>query len=260
MKYLQHNRRAWNKESREGSAWCSPVDSETIRRAQSGDWQIILTPRLPVPRPWFGNIAGKRVLCLASAGGQQAPILSAAGAKVVSFDLSEEQLAKDQLVAGRDGLLLACVQGDMADLSCFDDEQFDLVFHPASNVFVPDVLPVWKECFRVLRPNGVLLSGFMNPVVFLFDHEEAKRTGKLEVRYQLPYSDVTNLPPALLQEKIGRGESIEFGHSLDALIGGQLQAGFLIAGLYEDKWFDDTWLFSRYCPICIATRSIKRER
>jgi SAM-dependent methyltransferase len=258
MKHLQHNRRAWNKESREGSIWSRPVDSETVRKAQSGDWQIILTPRLPVPRSWFGNIAGKRVLCLASAGGQQAPILSAAGANVVSFDLSEEQLAKDRLVAGRDGLSLVCVLGDMANLSCFNDEQFDLIFHPASNVFVPDVFPVWRGCFRVLRPNGVLLSGFMNPVVFLFDHEEAKLTGKLEVKYQLPYSDLISLAPASLQEKIGRGEPIEFGHSLDALIGGQLQAGFLIAGLYEDNWFDDSWLFSRYCPISIATRSIKK--
>jgi SAM-dependent methyltransferase len=258
VEHLQHNRRAWNKESREGSVWSKPVDSETIRKAQAGDWQIILTPRLPVPRPWFGNIAGKRILCLASAGGQQAPILSAAGANVVSFDLSEEQLARDQLVAARDGLSLACVQGDMADLSCFNDEQFDLIFHPASNVFVPDVLPVWRECFRVLRPGGALLSGFMNPVMFLFDHEEAERTGKLEVRYRLPYSDITQLAPAALQEKIARCEALQFSHSLDTLIGGQLKAGFLIAGLYEDRWFDDTWLLSRHCPISIATRSIKR--
>src|SRR6185503_3270622 len=127
-------------------------------RAKAGTWQVILTPKLPVPHSWLGEIRGKSVLCLASGGGQQAPILSAAGAKVTSFDLSDEQLAKDRLVADRDGLQLKCVHGDMADLSCFANDSFDLIFHPASNVFVPDVEPVWRECHRVLRRGGSLLS------------------------------------------------------------------------------------------------------
>ena len=55
------------------------------------------------------------VLCLASAGGQQAPIFAAAGAMVTSFDNSPVQLAKDELVADRDGLDIHLVQGDMAD-------------------------------------------------------------------------------------------------------------------------------------------------
>lgn len=95
MNPLQHNRRAWNRKALQGCVWSLPVDGETIARARAGTWQVILTPRLPVPRAWFGEVRGRRILCLASGGGQQAPVLSAAGAQVVSFDLSEEQLAKD---------------------------------------------------------------------------------------------------------------------------------------------------------------------
>jgi SAM-dependent methyltransferase len=257
MNYLRHNQIAWDKESTEGSAWSTPVDAATIARAKAGDWQIILTPKLPVPRTWFGEIKGKNVLCLASGGGQQAPILAAAGATVVSFDLSDEQLAKDQAVAAREGLALQCMQGDMADLSRFDDATFDLIFHPASNMFVPDVAVVWRECHRVLRAGGQLLAGFMNPALFMFDHEEAGQTGSLTIKRALPYSDLANLDPLELQQKMQRCEPLEFSHSLNAQIGGQIEAGFVITGFYEDHWLDDTWLFSKLCPVAMATRALK---
>ena len=257
MNPLHHNRLAWNRECIASSVWSIPVDSETITRARVGTWQVILTPNLPVPRSWFGEIQGKSVLCLASGGGQQAPILSAAGANVISFDLSDEQLAKDRLVADRDDLQLKCVQGDMADLSYFANDSFDLIFHPVSNVFVPDVETVWRECHRVLRRGGALLSGFMNPVVFMFNHDEAEQTGLLKLRYSLPYSDLKSLEPEALQRKLADGEALEFSHSLDAQIGGQLSAGFVITGFYEDRWFDDSWLFSNYSSVAMATRAVK---
>lgn len=253
--HLSHNRRAWNRESSSGGPWSRPVDRATIEAARAGRWEVILTPRSPVPRAWFGELAGKRVLCLASGGGQQAPVLAAAGARVVSFDLSDEQLAADRAVAQRDGLDIDCVRGDMANLGCFRDATFDLVFHPASNVFVPDLTPVWRGCQRVLRPGGELLAGFVNPAVFLFDHDEAELTGSLVVRHALPYSDLASLDADRLRAKLDAGDPLEFGHTLDAQIGGQIAAGFAITGFYEDGWFDASWLFARFSPVAIATRA-----
>jgi SAM-dependent methyltransferase len=252
---LSHNRAAWNRESARGIVWSVPVDEATIADARRDRWQVILTPRRPVPRAWFGDIRGKRVLCLASGGGQQAPVLAAAGAVVVSFDLSDEQLAKDHAVAQREGLAIECIRGDMADLGCFDEAQFDLIFHPASNVFVADLGPVWRECHRVLRPGGALLAGFMNPLVFLFDHDEADRTGVLTVRYRLPYSDLGSLDNEALQKKLAANELLEFSHSLESQIGGQIAAGLAITGFYEDGWLDDSWLLAQHTPVAIATRA-----
>lgn len=257
MNPLHHNRRAWNAESLAGGRWSMPVDGDTIARARQGEWAVILTPRRAVPRDWFGDIVGKRVLCLASGGGQQVPVLAAAGADVISFDLSDEQLRKDAQVCAREGLKARLVQGDMADLSCFDDGSFDLVFHPASNLFVPDVEVVWRECFRVLAPAGRLLSGFMNPDVYLFDHDAAETSGVLTVTYRLPYADTTSLGPQALRHKLEANAPLEFGHSLSTQIGGQLKAGFLLGGLYEDHWMDDSWLYSRFAPICIATLAVR---
>jgi len=257
MNYLEHNRCAWNRGAMSASVWAQPVDEATIARARFGTWEVLLTPKIPVPKAWFGDLPGKEVLCLASGGGQQAPIFAAAGATVVSFDLSDEQLRKDELIASRDKLNVRCVRGDAANLGCFADACFDLIFHPASNVFIPDLAPVWRECHRVLRPGGALLSGFMNPAAFMFDHDEAKSTGQLLVKYSLPYSDQASLSPTKLQVKLDAGEPLEFSHSLTAQIGGQIEAGFLIAGLYEDHWCDDTWLFSNRSPVCIATRALR---
>ncbi|MDA8703686.1 class I SAM-dependent methyltransferase, partial [Pseudomonadales bacterium] len=124
---LKYNRQAWDIQSENAaSPWVQPVDSAAIVAASNGDWDVILTPNKYVPKAWFGDIRGKNVLCLASAGGQQAPILAAAGAMVTSFDNSPAQLTKDKWVADRDELDIHLVQGDMADLSCFSDACFDL--------------------------------------------------------------------------------------------------------------------------------------
>lgn len=253
MNVVEHNRAAWNREARAGSEWSTPVGPEAIRAARDGDWQVILTPTRPVPRDWFGPLAGRQVLCLASGGGQQAPILAAAGAEVLSFDLSDEQLRKDRDVAEREGLPLRTLQGDMRDLSALETGRFDLIFHPVSNVFVPDVRPVWRECFRVLKPGGRLLSGFMNPWMFLFDHDEAASVGELVVRHRLPYAEPDSLGPQAREAWRHSGRAAEFSHSLEAQIGGQLAAGLQLIDLYEDHWSDAATPLNRHAPLAIAT-------
>jgi ubiquinone/menaquinone biosynthesis C-methylase UbiE len=257
MNILERNRAAWNTESREGGEWSIPVDAATIARARAGDWQVILTPTRAVPRHWFGELRGKDVLCLASGGGQQVPVLAAAGANVVSFDLSDEQLAKDRLVAEREGLAVTFVRGDMADLAVFEDARFDLIFHPVSNIFAPDVRVVWRECYRVLRIGGSLLAGIMQPSLFLFDEDDVARTGVLTVKYKLPFASLTSLEGEQKQRWLESGEMAEFSHSLDAQIGGQLEAGFVLASLFEDHWTDEAMLFNRYSPVAFATWAVK---
>lgn len=255
---FEHNRRAWNRQSASGeSRWCQPVSTATIEAARRGDWAVILTPNRAVPRHWFGDVRGRDLLCLASGGGQQAPVLAAAGARVVSLDASDEQLAKDTLVARRDGLTVETRQGDMADLAGLDDASFDLVFHPVSNVFVPDVRAVWRECHRVLRTGGRLLSGFMNPDFYLFDHEAIDAGGPLQVRFELPYADIHALPPERLQRQLQAGLALEYSHSLEDQIGGQIDAGFLIAGFYEDRWDDAASPLNRYLPTSMATLALR---
>lgn len=235
MDVVDYNRQAWNRLVEKGNRWTRPVTSGEVAAARRGDWQIVLTPSIPVPRAWFGEVAGKDVLCLASGGGQQGPILAAAGARVTVFDNSPGQLLRDQLVAERDGLDIATVQGDMRDLNALEDRAFDLVINPCSVGFVPDVLPVWRESYRVMRPGGRLMTGFINPAFFLFDWCRMQ-AGELVVKHAIPYSDEKDLSAADLQKLREEQEPLMFGHSLEDLLGGQLEAGFQLIDFYEDQW------------------------
>ena len=228
---VAHNREAWDKQVAGGNEWTRPVSSDDIARARNGDWSIVLIGYEPVPRDWFPpDLHGVDVLCLASGGGQQGPILAAAGANVTVFDNSPKQLEQDRMVAERDGLDIATMQGDMRDLSACGDESFDLVYHPVSNLFCPEVRAVWRECFRVLRPGGSLLAGFMNPDLFIFDREAEDVRGELVVRHSLPYSDLTHMTAEERERFVGDGP-LEYSHTLADQIGGQLEAGFVITAL-----------------------------
>jgi ubiquinone/menaquinone biosynthesis C-methylase UbiE len=256
MGVRDYNREAWDREVERGNEWTVPVGPDVIEAARQGRWEIVLTETKPVPKDWFPDLQGADVLCLASGGGQQAPVLAAAGANVTVLDNSPGQLAQDRLVAEREGLDLRTVEGDMADLSVFADESFDLVFHPVSNLFAPEVRPVWAEVFRVLRRGGSLLAGFLNPAVYIFDLELVDSSGEVRVRYALPYADATSKSEEEVARQIERGEPLEFSHTLEDQIGGQIEAGFVIAGFYEDRHRDDP--IAAHMPTYIATRAIKQ--
>jgi ubiquinone/menaquinone biosynthesis C-methylase UbiE len=255
MGVRDYNREAWDREVERGNEWTVPVGPDVIEAARQGRWEIVLTETRPVPRDWFPDLEGADVLCLASGGGQQAPVLAAAGANVTVLDNSPRQLAQDRLVAERDSLTIETVEGDMADLSVFEDECFDLVFHPVSNLFAPEVRPVWAEAFRVLRREGSLLAGFLNPAVYIFDLDLVDSSGELRVRYALPYADATSKSEEEVARQIERGEPLEFSHTLEDQIGGQIEAGFVIGGFYEDRHRDDP--IAAHMPTYIATRAIK---
>lgn len=256
MDIVSYNRGAWDRAVAEGNPWTLPVSAEAVAQARAGRWEIVLTPLKPVPHAWFPPLAGRDVLALASGGGQQGPLLAAAGGNVTVFDNSPAQLAQDQRVAERDGLAIRTVQGDMRDLGAFADASFDLIVHPCSNTFVPEILPVWQEAFRILRRGGVLLAGFVNPIVFAVDPERDAE-GIVQLRYPIPYSDLTSLEPAERDALLESGAPLAFGHTLEDQIGGQLRAGFVLTDLYEDTWGPEHGGIHRFLKPYLATRAVK---
>lgn len=256
MDVRSYNREAWNLQVKKGNQWTVPVSREVIARARMGDWHIVLTPLKPVPKAWFPTLKGLDVLCLASGGGQQGPVLAAAGANVTVLDNSPAQLGQDRLVAEREGLSIRTVEGDMADLHMFPDASFGLIVHPVSNTFAVDVRPVWREAYRVLRKGGALLAGFTNPAVYLFDWDLAEKTGVFRVKFKLPYADEDI--PEERQKRIAAGDTFEHSHTLQHQIGGQIDAGFVITGFYEDYDKESNPASLRdYMPTFIATRAVK---
>ena len=250
----KYNRYAWDTQVDKKNKFTIPVSSDTIAEARRGEYSVLLTETKPVPREWFPPFSGVDLLGLACRGGQQGPVFAALGANVTIFDNSPAQLERDRMVAKRDGLSLRTVEGDMRDLSAFADGSFDLVFHPVSNVFCPEVRPVWREAFRVLRKGGILLAGSANPIYYMVGtHADEQET--LQIKYSIPYSDLKSMDPEDLEICIEEATPLEFGHSLTDLLGGQTDAGFAITGFYEDICPDSP--ISKYHPTYLATRAIK---
>ncbi len=209
-----------------GWEWGRPIGHEDYLRAKNGEWGVLLTPVKPVPRAWFGELAGARVLGLAAGGGQQMPIFAALGAVCTVLDYSEAQLNAEKLVAEREGYAVEIVRADMTKPLPFADGSFDLIFHPVSNCYVREVEPIWRECHRVLRPGGRLLAGLDNGLNFAFD--EAER----ELQNRLPYDPTAD--PGLMEESLRNDWGVQFSHTIEEQIGGQLRAGFELRDIYGD--------------------------
>ena len=253
MDICDYNRKAWDNYVNGGeSLWTRPVSPEIIAKARNGEISILLTEQKPVPREWFPPLSGLDILCLACGGGQQGPVLAAAGANVTVFDNSPRQLDQDRFVAERENLDIRLVEGDMRDLSAFTDESFDFIFHPVSNLFIHEIRSVWREACRVLRHGGTMLAGFMNPVLYIFDFEKAEQ-GTMEVRFKLPYADADY--PEIAEKLMEEGDALEHSHTLTEQLGGQMDAGFHIIGMYED--YQQYTAVSDYTPTYIATRALK---
>jgi len=234
MDILDANRAAWDLAAARDNPYSRPVTSAEVAEARQGRWSLFLSDQRPVPQSWFPDLAGQPVLCLAGGGGQQGPILAAAGARVWVLDASPGQLDQDRLVADRDGLELSTVEGDMADLSAFPDGAFELIVNPPSTLFVPDLQPVFRECRRVLRPGGRLLMCFMNPDDFVFD-ADALDEGRFEVRFPLPYVEAEILSDESRERRLRDGQFFHFSHTMEGQLGLLTETGFAVTGFYEDR-------------------------
>jgi SAM-dependent methyltransferase len=154
------------------------------------------------------------------------PIFAALGAECTVLDYSDRQLESEKLVSEREGYFIKIVKADMTKKFPFEDGEFDLIFHPISNCYVEDVYHIWKECFRVLRSGGVLLSGTDHFINYMVDENEEK------IVNTLPFNPLKD--KKLMEELLSTNSGIQFSHTLEEQITGQLKAGFILKDLYED--------------------------
>ncbi len=226
MKYQDINAQTIDKWVEDGWEWGKPISHEVYEKALHGDWDLYLTPTKPVPHAWLGDVRGKKVLGLASGGGQQMPIFAALGADCTVLDYSTKQIESERIVSEREGYAIRILQADMTQPLPFEDETFDMIFHPVSNCYVEEVIPIWKECFRILKHGGCLIAGTDHYVNYLVDDAEER------IINHIPFNPLKD--PEQMQQLMDTDSGVQFSHSLEEQIGGQLKAGFRLMDLYED--------------------------
>ena len=248
MTYTDKNAEIIDRWVEEGWEWGTPITHEQFEAAKRGEWSIVLTPVKPVPRAWFGDLRGKNVLGLACGGGQQIPILSGCGAICTVMDYSPRQLQTEREVAEREGYEIHTVRADMTKPFPFADNAFDLIVHPVSNCYVREIDPIFRECFRVLKKGGILLCGLGNEVNYLVDDAEER------IVHRMPFDPLVD---ETVRKELEESDSgMQFSHSVEDQLGGQLRAGFRLTDL-----FGDTNGFGRLHELNVecylATRSVK---
>ena len=227
-----------------------PISHETYINALNGIYELDVTPTRKIPHSWIGDIKNKKVLGLAAGGAQQCPILVALGAKVTLLDYSDSQLNKDREFAKKEGYEINIVKSDMSKPLPFDDNSFDMIINPVSNQYIEDVYSLFKECHRILKKDGVLICGLDNGLNYVFD-DEKEAVAKFKLPFN-PLKDETTYNYCLLTNN-----GIQFSHTIEEQIGGQLKAGFILKELYDD--------FNGYgnlndlkVPTFVATLAIKK--
>lgn len=226
MNYQKINSQIIDQWCKEGWQWGQPISHETYQNALKGQWEVYLTPTKPVPHHWFGDLKGKKILGLASGGGQQIPIFTALGAHCTVLDYSKEQCNSEELVAKREGYEVKILQEDMTKRFPFEDETFDIIFHPISNCYIEKVEPVFQECYRVLKKGGLFLGGYDIGINYVFDIDEKY------IKYSLPFNPLKNKEH--YESVLKNNDGIQFSHTIEEQINGQLQAGFRLLNLYDD--------------------------
>ena len=215
-----HNRRAWDALVRENQRLTRPArDEDFVDPLKTVD-----------PLGWLGDsIAGKRLLCLAAGGGKHSALYAAAGATVTVVDLSAEMLALDRAVAAERGYDMRIVQASMDNLGMLPAGEFDIVIHPVSTCYVPDVLAVYREVARVTAAGGLYISQHKSPTSLQTEVKPGPR-GYYELSE--PYYRSGPLKPVLGSPHREPG-TLEFLHRWEDLLGGICRAGFSIEDLIE---------------------------
>jgi SAM-dependent methyltransferase len=219
---------------RQLEGWARPEPSSAAANREAWD-KLAADPRFagaidPLGDPsaalddWLRaeGIRGKSVLCLGAGGGRQGPLFALAGAAVTVVDFSERQLDHDRTAASTYKLTLETLCASIDDLRALRPASFDVVVQPVSACYVADVEKVYAEVARVIRPGGLYVVQHKQP---------ASLQAADDLRLVQPSIEGAPLAPSTSSHR--EPGTVEYLHTLDALLGGLCRAGFVIEDVVE---------------------------
>lgn len=212
--------------------WAACASKEQLQAARTGNLKLQCFGR-DIPKEWIKDVDAKKILCLAGAGGLQAPLLASAGAKVTVLDISNKMLDKDREIAKNENLQIEIIKGNMCDLSMFHDCCFDYIINPPSLMYIPNPLVVFRECYRVLSKGGSFIMTAPNPMNYVCDYIPDENGGYYKAVHKMPY----------YSKDYDDSDWIEYGHTMETYLGGLIDCGFSITGYVECQMEDITELY-----------------
>ena len=221
--------------------WKALVDADALFTRPALNLEPVSARQKLDPDGRLGIVAGKEVLCLACGGGQQSAAFALLGATVTVFDLSEAQLQRDQEAAAHYGVGIHTLQGDMRDLSCFDDAVFDIVYHGYSLGFVPEARSVFQQVARVIRSGGVYYFNCANPFFIGLSERDWNGEGYTLRQPYIDGAEINYEDQDWVYDRSILGSSIrcarEYRHTLSTLMRGLVEEGFIVLHVSDYSGF-----------------------
>lgn len=248
-KAQNHNRQAWDELVTGQRCFTRPAKDEDLKDPLHTVDAI----------GWLGgDIRQQQVLCLAAGGGRQSAIYAAAGAHVTVVDLSPAMLELDRQVAAERGFSIQIVESSMDNLSVFSQDTFDIVIHPVSTCYLPDIQPIFQEVARVIRPQGIYISQHKQPTSLQTNIQRSANGWELVE----PYYREGPLP-AVNDSRLREEGTWEYLHRWEEILGGICRAGFVIEDFIEPLHADseaDEGSFGDRCRFAAPYMRIKARR
>jgi SAM-dependent methyltransferase len=245
----EHNRRAWDGMVRDKQRFTIPARDEDF-----------LHPLKTVDQlGWLGgDIRGRKLLCLAAGGGKHGPLYAAAGAEVTVVDISPAMLELDREVAAERGYALRTVEASMDDLAAFAPGEFDIVIHPVSTCYVPEIAPVYREVARITRSGGLYISQHKTPTNLQAEQKPTARGYEVSE----PYYRTGPLPP-VVGSRLREEGTLEYLHRWEGILGHLCRSGFVIEDVCEPLHADkdaEPGSFGHRCKFIAPYVRIKARR
>ena len=217
-----HNQQAWDRMARAGHTLTAPASAKELQNPL----------KVIDASGWLADgIRGWKVLCLAAGGGRHGPLYAAAGADVTVVDLSSAMLERDREMAAAHGLVLQTIQTSMDQLDMLAAATFDMVIHPVSTCYVPNLSRLFPEVARVTKPQGLYISQHKQPANLQSSLDTY--TGHYVIEHA--YYDRRPVPPATSASMLREPGTQEFVHSWNDLLGGICRSGFVIEDVSEPQ-------------------------
>ncbi|MBI2887787.1 MAG: class I SAM-dependent methyltransferase [Chloroflexi bacterium] len=185
----------------------------------------------PVLLNLLGAVTRKRVLDAGCGEGYFARRLAQMGAQVTGMELAERMLQRAVQQEERQPLGIAYLHGDITAMGLCS-ESFQAIVSNVVLVDVQDLAGALQEFFRVLQPGGVLVCSTIHPCFFTRDSgwvkDEQGRALHFRIDRYFERGAVEDVPWVDRSTPM-----IAFHHTLEDLVDGLLNCGFVLQRLLE---------------------------
>jgi 2-polyprenyl-3-methyl-5-hydroxy-6-metoxy-1,4-benzoquinol methylase len=191
---------------------------------------------------FIGDIKNKTVLDAGCGEGYNTRLLAQQGAKVIGIDIAEKMIALAKEEEEKCPLGIEYKIASFTDLSCVQDNLFDVVISTMALMDGPGYADAVKEFYRVLKPGGNLFFSVTHPCFITKDYywlqDDDGEFRKLVVSHyfeEKPWCFTWKFSSMADTSHIQEFTSINYHRTMSTYVNKLIEAGFVLKRIKEPR-------------------------